>query len=198
MSRPFSEGNLPEGGIRGEGEIHPEEVRNPEVNYDRTDMSAKAIVGFLIALAIAGVLMHLSLWAVYKYLTASERAQAPLAGPIQSSTRQLPQGDPERTFPAPRLQSDDVADMNKFSISEEEVLTTYGPSNQTAGADHIPIEQAMQIIAKQGLPTRPQPPDNAAAEAAQSPSPGSGGAETRAETGEYVGSDAAAVSASKQ
>jgi hypothetical protein len=193
MNKGHNEPDLPEGGIHGEGEIHPEGVRNPEVNYDRTDMSAKAIVGFLIALAIAGVFMHLSLWAVYKYLTASERAVSPLAGPIQSGTRQLPQGDPERTFPAPRLQTDDVADMNKFRISEEEMLRTYGSSNQTAGAARIPIEQAMQVIAKQGLPTRPQPPENAGMEAAQAPAPGSGGAETREETG-----NAAAVPASNQ
>jgi len=191
MSRPFSERDLPEGGIRGEGEIHPEEVRNPEVSYDRTDMSAKAVVGFLIALAIAGVLMHLSLWAVYSFFTGSERASHPLAGSIQSSTRQLPQGDPERTFPPPRIQADPVADLNKFRISEEEMLRTYGPSNQTAGAVRIPIEQAMQVIARQGLPTRPQPPERAALEAAQAPVPGSGGAETLQESGETHGGNVA-------
>ncbi len=167
-----------------EGEIHPERVRNPEVDYDRTDMSAKAIVGFLIALAIAGVFMHLVLWSVYKYYAGSEKAATPTASPIMSSTRQLPQGDPERTFPAPRLQSDDVADLNKFRDYEEQVLNTYGWINQNAGVAHIPIEQAMQTLAKQGLPTRPPTADSAAVQQAQAPATGSGGAETRQQAGE--------------
>jgi hypothetical protein len=170
-----------------EGEIHPEVVRNPEVNYDRTDMSAKAIVGFLIALAIAGVFMHLTLWSAYKYFAGPEKAPTPTAAPIQSTTRQLPQGDPERTFPAPRLQSDDVADMNKFRAYEEQVLNSYGWSDQKAGVAHIPIEQAMQSLAKLGLPTRPQTPDNATTQQGQSPAVGSGGAETKQKAGEVTG-----------
>ncbi len=167
-----------------EGEIYPEQVRNPEVDYDRTDMNAKAIVGFLIALAIAGVFMHLALWSVYKYYAGSAKAPTPTAGPIMSSTRQLPQGDPERTFPPPRLQADDVADMNKFRDYEEQVLNTYGWVDQNAGVAHIPIEQAMQTLAKQGLPTRPQTPNNAAVQQEQAPATGSGGAETRERAGE--------------
>ena len=147
-------------------------------------MSAKAIVGFLIALAISGVFMHLVLWSVYKYYAGSEKAPTPTAGPIMSSTRQLPQGDPERTFPAPRLQSDDVADMNKFREYEDQVLNTYGWIDQNAGVAHIPIDQAMQTLAEQGLPTRPQSPDSAATQQAQAPATGSGGAETRQRAGE--------------
>lgn len=167
-----------------EGEIHSEEFRNPEVNYDRTDMSAKAIVGFLIALAIAGVFVHLGLWSFYKYWAGSEMSPKPMASPVASSSRQIPQGDPERTFPAPRLQSDDTADMNKFRAYEEQVLNTYGWSDQNAGVARIPIDQAIQVTAKQGLPTRPQTQDSAAIQATQAPAAGSGGAETRQKANE--------------
>jgi hypothetical protein len=170
-----------------EGEVRPEEVQNPEVAYDRTDMDPKAIVGFFIALAIAGVFMHLILWSAYKYYAGSEKAPTPLANPMASSTRQLPQGDPVRTFPAPTLQPDDVADMNKFRAYEDEELNSYGWVNQSAGVARIPIEQAMQALAKQGLPTRPQMPDNAAIEAAEAPASGSGGAETKFQSGEIPG-----------
>ncbi len=168
-----------------EGEIHPEEVQNPEVAYDRTDMDPKAIVGFLIALAIAGIFMHLILWSVFKYYAGP--AKAPLAGPIMTSTRQLPQGDPERTFPAPRLQADDVADLNKFREHEEQILNSYGWADQSRGVARIPVEQAIQVLAKQGLPTRPATPDNAAIESAQAPAPGSGGAVTKSQAGEVSG-----------
>lgn len=185
---PFDEKDLPPGGIRGEGEIHPERVTNPEVAYDRTDMSAKAIVGFLIFLAIAGVIMHLVLWGLYKSFAGSYKAETQLASPSVSSTRQmLPKGDPERTFPAPRLQADDVADMNKFRVEEEQTLNSYGWVDQKAGTVRVPIERAIQSLAQQGLPTRPMPQDNAQNEIQQAPTPGSGGAMPQQKVGQPAG-----------
>lgn len=175
----FNDPNLPEGGVHGEGEIHPEVYRNPEVSYDRTDMSARAIVGFLIFLAIAGVIMHLVLWGLYKNFAKGYMASSPTAGPIASSTRQLPQGDPVRTFPPPRLQPDPVADLNKFRVSEEEILNSYGWVDQNAGVARIPIDQAMKAVAQQGLPTRQVPSDNAQTESMQAPAAGSDGAVTQ-------------------
>lgn len=179
----FNDANLPEGGIHGEGHVHPEREQNPEVNYDRTDMSAKAIVGFFIFLAIAGVFMHLILWGLYKRFAGQYKAQAPLASPIYTSVRQTP-GDPARTFPAPRLQPDDVADMNKFRAEEEIILNTYDWANQQQGTVRIPIEQAIQQIAKQGLPVRNVPPDSADIELLQAPAVGSGGAVTQYQAAE--------------
>ena len=183
-----TEQNEPE--PRGAGENNPEvnnpeEVQNPEVAYDRTDMDPKAIVGFMIALAIAGIFMHLILWSVFKYYAGP--AKTPAAGPIMTSTREIPKGDPERTFPAPRLQADDVADLNKFREREEDILRSYGWVDQSRGVARIPVEQAIQALAKQGLPTRPPMPDNAATESAQAPAPGSGGAVTKFQAGEVPG-----------
>lgn len=169
----------PHGGPQGEGEIHPEVYRNPEVSYDRTDMSVRAIVGFLIFLAIAGLIMHLVLWGLYKNMAKGYMAPTRTANPIGSSTRQLPQGDPVRTFPSPRLQPDPVADMNKFRVSEEEVLNSYGWIDQNAGIARIPIDQAIKAVAQQGLPTRQAQPDNAQTESMQAPAEGSDGAMTQ-------------------
>lgn len=163
-----------------EGEIHPEEVRNREVGYDRTDMDPKAIVGFFITLAIAGVFMHLILWSVYKYYAGPAKLN-PSVGPIPTSMRQMPKGNPERTFPAPRLQSNDAADMDNFRAQERQILNSYG-------AGRIPIDQAMQALVKRGLPMRSQMSSNAAGESAQAPAPGSGGAETKSEAGEVPSS----------
>lgn len=173
----FNDPNHPEDGIESQGRIYPEEIRNPEVDYDRTDMSAKAIVGFLIFLAIAGVITHLVLWGIYKNFAGSYKASTQLENPNYSSTRQmLPQGDPVRTFPAPRLQPDDVADMNKLRAEEDATLSTYDWVDQNAGVVRVPIDRAIQSIAQQGLPTRQNPQESATAEQSQAPTPGSGGA----------------------
>jgi hypothetical protein len=135
-----------------------EEIRNPEVQYDRTDMSARGVVAFLIGLAIAGVLIHIILWGMYKYLAKQDLQSQPSTHPIATSEKQLqPQGDPSQTFPSPRLQPDPILDLNKFRQREEQVLNSYEWVDQKAGTVRVPISRAMQLIEQRGLPVRPQP-----------------------------------------
>jgi hypothetical protein len=141
-----------------EPQVSGENVRNPEVHYERRDLSARVVFGFFIALAIAGVIMHIALWGVFKYLGRQEyRGHPTQPNPIETSSEQIPGGDPAVTFPAPRLQPDPVADLNKFRAAEENILNSYGWVDQKAGTVHIPIEKAIDIVAQQGLPVRPPP-----------------------------------------
>ena len=55
-----------------------------------------------------------------------------------------------RTFPAPRLQYDDVVEMQIFRESEEHWLASSGRSAN--GNIHIPVDHAMDLIVQQGLP----------------------------------------------
>lgn len=61
----------------------------------------------------------------------------------------------ERTFPGPRLQYDDVYDMNLFRTSEDQWLDSAGKNAD--GSVHIPIDQAMNLIVQRGLPSVPEP-----------------------------------------
>jgi hypothetical protein len=142
-----------------EEQINGEGIRNPEVQYERRDMGARGVVAFLIGLAVAGLLIHIVLWGMYKYLAKEDLQRQPAANPMRTSERQLePQGDPARTFPEPRLQPSEVADMNKFRQREEEVLNSYSWVDQKAGVVRVPITRAMELLAQRGLPTRQQPP----------------------------------------
>jgi hypothetical protein len=55
-----------------------------------------------------------------------------------------------RTFPGPRLQYDDVYDMDLFRSSEERWLSSTGRNPD--GSVHIPINQAMDLLVQHGLP----------------------------------------------
>ena len=57
-------------------------------------------------------------------------------------------------FPEPRLQTDEPNDMNRF-LWQEGRLMDAKPWRDDTGAIHIPIYQAMQLIAQKGLPVRP-------------------------------------------
>jgi hypothetical protein len=153
------------------GQVSGEGIRNPENLYERRDLSTRAIFGFLIALAIAGVLMHVVLWGLYKYMVRGYRQSTPVqANAIEESARELPQA--VRNMPSPQLQPNPVADLNKFRVREEDALNSYGWVDQSAGVVHIPIEKAIEMVAQQGLPVRPQSgPPGAAAESAPGKSP---------------------------
>ncbi len=57
----------------------------------------------------------------------------------------------ERTFPAPRLQYDDVYDLDSFRDSENAWLDSTGKSAD--GTIHIPVARAMDLLAQRGLPS---------------------------------------------
>ena len=54
------------------------------------------------------------------------------------------------TFPGPRLQYDETSDMDFFLASEKEWLDT--PGKNPDGTVHIPINEAMDLLAQRGLP----------------------------------------------
>jgi hypothetical protein len=133
-----------------EREIPPAEVRPAETMYDRSDLGARGIVYFLIALAITVLVIHLISWGMVRHLAASRVAPAPRnAAVITPFSQANANGNPALLFPAPQLQPDEVADLEKFRAATEERLNTAGPG-------HIPIEQAIEAVANHGLPVRPQ------------------------------------------
>lgn len=89
---------------------------------------------------------------------ASTSAKTPLPAGQEESVKPLPdyygrgQIDKhlERTFPGPRLQYDDVYDMNLFRSSQDGWLASAGKNAD--GSVHIPIDQAMNLLVQRGLP----------------------------------------------
>ena len=60
-------------------------------------------------------------------------------------------------YPAPQLQTDPAADMQAFLAREQQVLHATGWVDRAHGIAHIPIEAAMQEVARRGIPGWPQP-----------------------------------------
>jgi mono/diheme cytochrome c family protein len=67
----------------------------------------------------------------------------------------------EVILPGPRLQVAPQEDLNRLRSTQQARLGSYGWVDEARGLAHIPIEQAMQIVAAQGFPDRDivvQPP----------------------------------------
>jgi hypothetical protein len=141
-----------------ESELHLDDVQHPETLYDRSDLSRRGVLVFLIGLAITVLLIHIVTWGLFRYFAQNQLSAPPRSfAIIQSAGRTGRTADPTQTFPAPQLQPDPVADLNKFRAAVDERLNTYGWVEQKGGVLHIPIERAIDVVAQQGLPTRPPP-----------------------------------------
>ncbi|HVZ17712.1 MAG TPA: hypothetical protein VG897_11375 [Terriglobales bacterium] len=141
-----------------EGELHFEQIQHHGVGYEDRDLGARGIIVFLIVLCVAGFLICLMVWGYFDYHARQLRAVQPVTGP--QMVVGVPPGAnpaPEKRFPQPVLQTDEARDMFQYRQVEKTQLSTYGYVDQKQGVVHIPIDQAIEQVAKQGLPTRQQP-----------------------------------------
>lgn len=159
-----------------EGELHFEQIQHKGVQYEDRDLGARGIIVFLVVLGITGIVLCLMVWGYFDYHARQMAKNVPIESPQQVYTPNAEEQAPEGRFPKPALQIDDVSDMNTVREAAQQRLNTYGYIDEKGGIVHIPIQQAMDQIVKQGLPTRPAqgmtanaPKANAQANASQAP-----------------------------
>src|ERR1019366_3985774 len=155
--------------------LNPESGEPPEKidvakGYEASDVKVSGIVVFIVSLSIlvvvAAVLSYGIGYAIFAHL-AKEDAQD--YGPRSrwaktvdvrtlgdlASNPQLQNKIAQTTeqFPQPRLQTDDgnqeIADLH---AKEDLLLENYSWVDKSQGKIRIPIERAMELVAKQGLP----------------------------------------------
>jgi hypothetical protein len=113
--------------------------------HETSDINVWAIGKFAIGLVAICVISILLLLGLFKYFQSQEE------------TATTPKIEPRRIFPQPQLQQTPVLDLRAIRAEEEQFLTSYGWVDQPKGVVRIPISQAIDILAKRGLPSRPQP-----------------------------------------
>jgi hypothetical protein len=145
-------------------------LRNPAVDYERADLSAKGVLFFLIGLLVCGVFIELVVWGMFRFLRGSEELfaqgkQNPMVNaqklpptPGQNSVLENTPAADVAVFPEPRLQTNDVLDMGQLLASEHQVLYPAQPFLDQTGAIHLPITDAMKLIEQRGLPVRSNAP----------------------------------------
>jgi hypothetical protein len=133
--------------------------RNPNVEFDKSDLSARGILIFFLVLGVFAVVLNLVVVGMYvgmtKFAVKHEKELSPLvpktitprAG-ILTNTANIN----IQKFPEPRLQDDDTGDMTRFLLKEAEAQTAQ-PWQDAQGNVHLPIDQAMKIVATR-LPVR--------------------------------------------
>jgi hypothetical protein len=75
----------------------------------------------------------------------------------QSMQHSSPSAPPALTAAAPQLEITPREDRERFQRSEARFEQSYGWTDRSKGEVRIPIDQAMQLLARRGLPGWPSP-----------------------------------------
>lgn len=114
--------------------------------YERRDANVKAL--FIFAVLMATIIIATLFAMKYMFRLVSDvEPLGPPAAPYAANARVVP--------PAPQLQVKPHADLKDYCKDQENQIDSYGWVDKQAGIVHIPIEQAMDIVLKEGLPSRP-------------------------------------------
>jgi len=137
---------------------------HPEVRYEQSDVRVGAIVRFAIGLVVVVGVASVVLLGLFALFARQQRRHDPPPPPLAQEAGRLP--------PGPRLQASPLQDLEQLRAKEEKELTSYGWVDAKAGIVHIPIDEAIKIVAQHGVPKAiPAPSPSPGAEA----SPSAGG-----------------------
>ena len=113
------------------------------IDYERSDADTRLIAAIAAGLALFLVATPLLLMAAY-----------PSLGHPAGIPRELPQP------PTPRLQVDPKADLERLRAEENARLDGYGWIDRDRQIARIPVERAIDLVARRGLPGWPSPAAN--------------------------------------
>jgi hypothetical protein len=120
-------------------------VGPPQDNHghEQTDANATSLTKFGIGLAIMILVSMGAMFGLLKYFGHRAAEEAPPVSPL-AVHGQLP--------PEPRLQANPTLDMETYGHWEDSVLTTYGWVDRGQGLVRIPVDSAIVLVARKGLP----------------------------------------------
>ena len=130
-----------------ESDLHHEPRTDLQASYELSDLRPGYIAFFGIGLSVVLVISVVIASLIVHYKTVQHARQDT---PIPRLARE------REATPGPHLQVDANKDLRQMRAGEEAVLNSYGWVDKSSGSVRIPIERAMEILAKKGLPARKQ------------------------------------------
>jgi hypothetical protein len=113
--------------------------------YETRDANVRSVFSFLVILGIVLVVASVASWGMFRYFSGHDANRSATDSPF-ADTRQLPLG--------PQLQVNPREDWLKYRDEQEKSLETYEWVNRSAGIVRVPIEKAMQLLVKKGVPVQ--------------------------------------------
>lgn len=117
---------------------------HPAGRHEMTDASMSGLVKFGIGLFLLIVVVMIGMIWMFDHFSSTQQLGPP-ASPFAES-QAPPRGPLLQVYPA--------RDLKSFHLDEDEKLNSYGWVDQKAGIVRIPIDRAMDLLVKNGLPAR--------------------------------------------
>jgi hypothetical protein len=112
----------------------------PGVGHETTDVNAWAVAKFGIGLVIVCAVSMVLLFGLMRFFQSQEETS--VATTVE----------PTKLFPEPQLQKTPIPDLKAIRDEEEKLLTGYAWVDPKKGIVRIPVAQAIDVLAKRGLP----------------------------------------------
>jgi len=110
--------------------------------HERRDVNIRAILWSLAGIAITVGLVCMIVWGMFQVFESREAKLDIPPSPV-ADTNAMP--------PLPRLQQSPAMDMGSWRMHEDSILNNYGWVDRPAGITRIPIDSAIDRIARNGL-----------------------------------------------
>ena len=124
---------------------NPHESPAAAPGYETQDADARGVFHFLVILGIVLGVTALACWGMFRYFKAHAVEGAASESPF-ADTRQVPLG--------PQLQVNPRQDWVNYREEQRKSLETYQWENRSAGIVRVPIEKAMELLVKKGVPVQ--------------------------------------------
>ena len=130
-----------------QSDFHRDPSADLPPGYELSDLRPGYIALFGIALT-AVIVVAAVITSLLIHFKAAEQSRQETPVPRLAGEREA--------TPGPRLQVDANKELRQMRAAEDAALNSYGWVDKSSGSVRIPIERAIEILAKQGLPARKQ------------------------------------------
>jgi hypothetical protein len=130
---------------------HNQALHNPEVSFEPTDVSPRPVILTGLGIAAVTLICAVIVFAIVTWMLSDREEEPSQVPPIARGRRVLP--------PEPRLQPSPRSDFEAYRAQQLSILQSPGWVDRDKGIAHIPIEDAMRIIAGRGIPPQQIPDD---------------------------------------
>jgi hypothetical protein len=118
---------------------HPD---TPHAGHETTDVNVWAVGKFAIGLVVVCVVSIVLLFGLLKFFQSREETS--VANTVE----------PTKLFPEPQLQKTPIVDLKTIRAEEDKLLNGYAWVDPKQGIVRIPVDRAIEVLAKRGLPSR--------------------------------------------
>lgn len=111
--------------------------------HEHREANLSIIIWGAVGLVVATIIIMVLVWGMFNILKKTDQTE--------SAEQQVsPLAIPGQLPPEPRLQVRPYEELQVLRAHEEDVLSHYGWQDQKNGIVRIPIDKAMDIVARQG------------------------------------------------